>query len=797
MKKLGNILGIVFAVAAVLVIALVVLAKILITPERVRETVLPLAQEALHREVALGDIEVSLFSGIALKDLVIREREGEDAFIEAKQMVLRYRFWPLLFGRVIVDQVRLDGPTIRVARLEDQRFNFSDLAGAEKAGDAPEAVEPKPEDRGAPIDLLVSEVAISGGQLLFLDFGMKTEAPYRYKLSNLEVAARDISLDKRFPFSIKANINGSALAVEGEADIEAQRGKVKINLAGFDLTAFAPYFRDQLPGKLGSLKVSLDLTAEGGPQAVDSSGSVALNEIDLVLDAMKDAPLKDTNVKLDYAVKADLAGSKIQIDSAKAMLNGIQVNIAGKVENYATSPVVDVTVGLPDLDLRNAIAAVPKGLVKDLDDLNPAGVVNARLHLAGSTAEPVKLLSDGDIRLDSVQATAGGVRPALSGLLVLKSDAVSTDNLQLTLGDNQAIIKFRAANLTGKPMVVSSTVTADRFLLDPLLKTTAGPAAVAGQEVKPARSAPAEEIGPFDLPLRVDGTVEVKQAIYQGLAIDNFAMHFKLADNVLTIDKLQGDMAGGTFNKQSTVDLRKKGLAYSTQLAIQGVKADPFVAAFVPKAAGTVFGTLDLNGDFSGSGTLPEAIRKNLSGQGKLLLADGKLTGAGLVQGLADYLNLEELRVLRFQQAKSSFTVKNGKINLNSEFAGNQVRAAPTGTVGLDGSLDVALDARLAPELTQKLDSKGTLTKFLKDQEGWAQVPLKVTGTATSPSFALDTSAVEQQVKEKAREKIEQKLQEKIFDKLAPSKTEPGAEPAAEEPAKKMLKDTLKGFFGN
>jgi len=63
MKKPGKFLGILAVILVISVLLLIVLAKIFITPERVREAVLPLAQDALHRKVQLGDIEVRLFSG--------------------------------------------------------------------------------------------------------------------------------------------------------------------------------------------------------------------------------------------------------------------------------------------------------------------------------------------------------------------------------------------------------------------------------------------------------------------------------------------------------------------------------------------------------------------------------------------------------------------------------------------------------------------------------------------------------------------------------------------------------------
>ncbi|WP_054698577.1 hypothetical protein [Geotalea toluenoxydans] len=61
MKKTLKITGIIFAAIAVLFLVVAVLVKLLVTPEGVRKTVLPLAEKKLQRQVQLGDISVSIF----------------------------------------------------------------------------------------------------------------------------------------------------------------------------------------------------------------------------------------------------------------------------------------------------------------------------------------------------------------------------------------------------------------------------------------------------------------------------------------------------------------------------------------------------------------------------------------------------------------------------------------------------------------------------------------------------------------------------------------------------------------
>lgn len=793
MNKALKIGGIVVGVIVVLVIALTILAKVLITPERVRSTVLPIAQDALGREVALGAIEVSLFSGISLKDLAVKEKAGDENFVSAGTVVLRYQFWPLLFMQVVVDEVRLEQPKIRVVRLADGAFNFDDLLqgkGEVKDASAPRAQASAAE--GAPINLTVSKVSLSGGELLFIDQKINPQAPYRYQLTDLNVTATDLALDKSFPFEVGGRLNGAVLALDGDAHITEQRGNARVKLSDLDVTAFAPYFRDQVPGKLGSLKIDLDLTAAGGAQQVSSQGNITLRQLDLVLDALKAAPLQNFDIKLDYDVTVDLAAAVIKLAKARTDLNGIVVEATGRVENYATKPLLDLQIKVPELELRKALNAVPPALVKDLGGLDPAGSVAVEAALAGSLDDPAKLVKSAQVRLAEMAASAGGLRPALSGQLDLSGDKFASQNLVVKIGDNQANVDLQASNLFGKPVVVKSQVSADRFNLDPILAATGasgdqGVPASGSPAGKPAPS-PAQEIGPFDIPVKADGTVRIGEALYHGMAIKDFDMVYHLARNVLVIEKMTGQMAGGTFSKTARIDLGKKGLTYDAQVGLKSINADPFIQAFVPKAGGTVFGDLSLDLDISGQGTVWDTLRKNLNGQGDITLKNGKITGAGLVQGLAGYLNLDELKVLSVSQAVGNFLIEQGQVKLNSTFTGESLKAKPQGTIGLGGALDLSLNALLSPALTKKLDSKGKLTGFLTDQEGWAQLPLKVAGTMTSPQFALDTSGVRKQVEQKAKGEI----QKKILEKIAPGDQAEGAQ----KPEKKLLEDAVKGIFG-
>jgi len=788
MKRMGRWLLIIAVVVAGLLITGVVLVKLLVTPERVRATLVPLAEKALQRPVALGEINIGLFSGVEVANLEIGEPDGGETFVAADKVVLRYRFWPLLRGEVVIDEARLVGPNIRIVRLADGRFNFDDLIAA-PPGAAATPAAPAPPGSGAPVDLSISRVAIEGGDVVFLDYSVDAKAPYRLKFSAIGLALQDVSLVRPFPFELQARINDAQLEISGDADLKARKGNARVRLTDLDVTGFAPYLRGHIPGTLGALKVSTDLTLAGDASQLTSKGQLTLANLDLTLEALPDAPLRQARLALDYAIKLDPVRQQLAIDKGHLTFNGIAAELSGSVADYGTTPRVDLQLALPALDLRQALDALPPGMVAATDGLDPAGKLDLQVHLAGTTDHPAALLQEGSLRLSAVQASLAGLRPALSGSLAIKGGALTSQGLQLVAGDNRADLDLKVADLFARPLVVTLKTSADRLLLDPLVAAGRPPKDTPVAADAP-QSPPATEPGPLDLPLTADVTMTVKKAIYQGLECQDFFLHGTLAKNVLLIDSLRGAVAGGNFSDTARIDLGRPGFAYSTRLTLTDIQLEPLVSALQPEASGKLSGTLALVTDLAGNGTLPATIRRELSGNGEVKVRDGRLDGGELSRGLAAVLGLEELQRLTFQQWDGNFRIEAGKVLFDSRFSGRQLRLSPQGAVGLDGSLNVLLDTRIAPELTAKLDQRGKVSSYFKDAEGWGQVPLKLGGNIDKPRFEIDARAVTR----KAGEKLQQKLEQKLLDKLGPKDK---SEPAGSGDQKKLLEETIRGLFKN
>jgi AsmA protein len=796
------------AVLVLLVIALIVLATVLITPERVKETLIPLAEENIQRKIELGDIEVSLLSGIEIHGLKLYEKNGRDLFVSTDMVRLKYQLLPLLAMKVVVDEVRLEKPNIRVVRFKDGRFNYSDLIdGANtdstvKETQPPQTTEPANSESSTPLSLLVSNLLLQDGHLIFLDHVLNDKAPYRYEVSGLQVAAKGVSLTGKIPLSVQCQLNESPLTLDGHVNLQPFSVDFDIAVKALDVVAFGPYLREILPGNLGGAKLSLESNLLGSFDDFGVKGSVSLADLDLLLDAMPEAPLEDTEVKVDFDILMAHKKDLLQIHSFDLDFNGIKVGVVGKITSVLAEPTLDITLLVTDLKIRQAIDAVPRSLVGEISSLDPAGSLSAEASLAGPLDKPQSLLKSARLDLEDVEATAGGQRPAFSGRLLLSGDHLNSEGLQVRLGDNNADIKLTASRLFTPPVVVNADITSKKFLLEPLLMGSASPIAAAEEVTTGSNKGKSddEELGPFDIPVYATGKISLTEALWKDLVISDFIARYELKDNIFKLSQMDGNVAGGSFNSTARVDLRKKGLAYNANLGLNAIQADPILTAFLPKTAGTLFGAMNLSFDLDGRGCQWKSISRNLSGVGDMLVSDGRLAGPGLVKGFGSVLQLSDLKEIPFENFKAQFKIIDGKVKLDSQIVSKQLKISPQGSVGLDGSLDLGLDTRLSPELSARLDRGGSVTRYLEDQDGWTQMPLLLTGDFSSPRFGLDPKGLNRQATKALGKELNRQL-DKLFkseDTNNASETPSGKEAEhAEDPGRKLLQDSLQKLFGN
>lgn len=777
----------------ILAVALTVVIKTQVTPEKVRETLLPLAEKSLHRNVDFGEIKIGLFSGISVADLQVMQKKGDEEFFSVKAVELHYQFLPLLTGKVVVDQILLDQPKISVTRLPDGQFNFSDLLPESTGDKNTTVVANDKESTSLPkaFNLLVKEVDIKGGELQYVDKFINARSPFRYALEQLNFKARQITFDKAFPIDLSAVINDSNIDISGHYDLSRQAGDLIVHLAPLNLVQFAPYYRSAIPGKLGSAQLALNLEVDIEPELISSKGQIDLKDVDLVLDQFPKSGLKGAKLGADYALSFNPQKQLLKISTLLLNFNEINLGAEGEFDLSAAEPYMVLTLLLKQFDLREVMQNLPGELSKDYQKYSFAGLIDGQISLSGKLDSGIGLVNSAQFSLSDVRASSENLRAGISGDITYVDKVLQTENLFLQYGDQQAQLQVKAERATDNIFRGEFALSAETLDLNKILPESndiAKDASGNGTDVPQTerQKSLAEEIGPYDLPIDMAGTLAVNRLIYKKLNIDKVTADLSLKDNYLSIQNLSSQIGAGELKGSSRIHLGVKGFTYNGQMALSQPNVTTLVSGLFPESQQSVSGQLQWQNNFSGRGTLPDNLLQALKLKGDFKLQQGIAKGFPLLEQLAGFFGSPELKVLSFQSLTGQYNLQDGLTHINAHLDSSKAKLTPTGTINVDGRLNLLLDARFAPEILDKLGVSKSLKETVSDQNGWGKLPLQIQGTLAQPKIGYDSKALQNQAVDKAKEKASEKLLEKIA---------PGAGEDA-EPIRKMLDNTLNKLFG-
>lgn len=772
----------------VLVVALAVIVKTQVTPEKVRETLLPIAERNLNRSVDFGEIEVGLFRGISLTDLKVLQKNGEKELFSVRTVELSYQLWPLLKGQIVIDQILLDQPKLSVTRFPDGQFNFSDLLPKPGHNNKRNALSKKSAaDSNSALNLLVKEVNLRGGELLYIDRFINARAPFRYTLKNLNFKARQITLDNSFPMDLSAVINGSNVDMSGQYDFSNSTGDLTIHLASFDLVQVAPYYRKTLPGKLGSAQLTLMVDVNLQSDKIFSKGKIDFEDVDLVLDEYRDSAISGASIGAEYALDYTLDKHLLNLSTLLFHYNDINLGAEGQFDLSSDQPFLVFSLLFNQLDLRTVMQNLPAKISRDYQQYSLAGLIDGRIDFAGRSGDGIDLLKAARLTLTDIRASAENLRAGISGDIAYDEKILKSDNLQLEYSGQKITAQVDAEKQSdglfhGKFNLFTDTFDFNSLSSEKTEKAESANESRQGETPVSREKTLADDIGPYDLPVSMTGTLVAKHVLYKQLDVSDVSADLKIQNNHLTATNFKGQVGRGEVGGHADINFGVQGFAYSGELAVSQPDVAVLTTGLFPQSEQSLSGQLHWNGNFSGRGTLSENILRSLQLEGHFNLRDGIAKGSPFLGKFADFLGNSDLKVLSFNTLEGEYRLRNGLAHFDANLDSSKTKLVPSGTLTTDGLLDMRLDTLFSPEVLAKLGVSKKVRENIADKNGWGRLPLKIGGTLDHPKFSYDTEVLQQQLVEKASTKL--------LEKIAPE----GGEDT--EPLQQMLDDTLNKLFG-
>ncbi|RME37032.1 MAG: AsmA family protein, partial [Deltaproteobacteria bacterium] len=703
MKRGRRIALVVGGVLLALLVAVAVLAMVLVTPERVRDHLVPLVKEKTGRTLLLDNLDVSLLSGIHIDRVRLVDDQGTPV-LGAASVVLRYRFWPLLFGRVMVDRVDIKNPDVRLERLPDGRLRLpwqaEDRPGkpeAEKSISKPggKLGDDQNAKGSADIDLAVRRVLIEDGRVELYDRALNPKTPYLLRLERLRLAVEDLTLDRAFPVALSARIGDADIGLKGQVDPAGPDHDLVLKTDAVDLAPFLPYLQSLVPGKLTGGHLGADLRLKGEQGLWRLKGVVHLDQLGLTLNALPDMPVRDGQLSLNLDASWQPDAEHLELTSARLDYNGLAVVVAGTLDEPGSTGRIQAKARFADVDLRRLQDILPSGLAEALRPYDAAGVIDLSAELNGGLRRPMEAIRSLAVELKQLRFNYGQARYGLDGRLAGDLNRLEGKGLKVGLGEQTVNLDLSLEKVLEPPVVIKALVSADRLDMDVLLpqggetESTAGSTSTAmtgGTTPEPAgRKAENRKSGKISLP--VEGTLEVRagELVSRGVVISDFRAKALLKKGVLTIDPLTGRLGKGMFVKTLRCDLNQLRPSWQSTVRLDGLPVDKLLVLTAPDMQGSVTGLVTGHLSLMGRGLSEDQIRSSLGGEGRVELQQTVVSGTKLSRGLVGLLGMVQLNEVDIEQGELNLKIKNGLASLDGVLAGQDLRLEPAGVVDLRG----------------------------------------------------------------------------------------------------------------
>lgn len=417
MKRILKIVAIVVAVLIVIAIAI----PFFIDANTFRPTLESDLTSALGRQVKVGNLSLSIFSGsVSADDISIADDPAfsKSPFVQAKSLKVGVELMPLIFSKTLnVTELTLNQPEISLVKSENgEKWNFSSLGGSNTSAPKPAASSPS-----ANPNLSVAKLNVNNGRLSVSRAGSDAK-PNVYDKVDIELT--NFSFTSAFPFKLSAQLPADGgLKLDGKAGpIDANNAaetplQAKVTVTKMNLAASG--FIDPAAGISGVADYDGTVTSDG--HQATTEGKLTATNLQVV---QKGSPAGKP-VTVTYTVKHNLAKQTGTIPQCEIAMGKAVAHLNGTYDAHGKITSIDLKLngqGMPVDDLEAMLPAVgvilpPKATLK-------GGTLSTAMTIAG----PVdKLVTVGNVKMENSTLANFDLGSKLSAVSALAGKKTGND----------------------------------------------------------------------------------------------------------------------------------------------------------------------------------------------------------------------------------------------------------------------------------------------------------------------------------------------------------------------------------
>jgi len=410
-RKVRNIL-----IAVGIVIVILAIVPFLIPVNQFKPTIEAKASAALGRQVQMGNLSLSLFTGsLSADNLAVADdpKFGQTPFLTAKAVRVGVAMMPLIFSRALnITSVTIKDPQVTLLHNPAGQWNYSSIGGT-----AANAANNQAQQNNSSSELSVEKLSLENGTIVVGYVGN----PKRTTYDHVNVEASNISTHSKFPVSVSADLpGGGKFKLDGNAGpldaTDAALTPVDAKLTASSLNLGSTGFIEPNTGLGGLLDLDASLTSAQGQ--AETKGNAKLSK---ALFIQGGSP-SSVPLVVDFDTKYDLAKQSGTLNGTTLKISGATAQISGTYNNSGENTIVNVKVDGQNMPAKDLAAFLPAvGIRLPSGASIESGTLSENLTMAGPTTN---LVTSGTAGIFSVKLAGfdlGSKMSSISAITGLKS----------------------------------------------------------------------------------------------------------------------------------------------------------------------------------------------------------------------------------------------------------------------------------------------------------------------------------------------------------------------------------------
>jgi AsmA protein len=380
----------------------------------------------LGRDVKLGNVSLSLFSGsLIARDLSVADDPAFSSapFLTAKEVRIGVSLRPLIFShRLNVRSFQIEAPQVSLIRAANGAWNFSSVGRLRASGAPARDADAKSASGGSkgaapqPPDFSVGSIVIEDGHATVASLPAHGR---RCVYEHVNLTARDFSFASQFPIEVGATLAAGG-TIRGTGHVgpinrdDVATSPVDAQISVKHLDPVATGFLDSSAGL--SLLADIDVHAASDGQTLTTSATVHIHNLKL----RKGAAAAPNPLDLTYRGTYRLKENTERIDDAAVKIGNAAIHANGTYQTVTHDAEVPLLIlklagqNLPIDELQPLMTAAAIRLPND--SLLKGGTLSMNLTITGQAKS---LDITGPITLDNTRLVGFEIGSKIHGIATL------------------------------------------------------------------------------------------------------------------------------------------------------------------------------------------------------------------------------------------------------------------------------------------------------------------------------------------------------------------------------------------